>query len=131
MKSNVEFNQRFYRYSMMTPLTQLRHSAGKGLLLKHKIWRNLSLPTPSQSNPLVENVPADGADRNDTLPGFSVSEVVFLSPFSLPPSLSFWLVFHPTSFDSEANPSPHEKYRKSQAVVSRKRFKITKTFLTW
>lgn len=82
-------------------------------------------PTPSQSNPLVENVPADGADRNDTLPGFSVSEVVFLSPFSLPPSLSFWLVFHPTSFDSEANPSPHEKYRKSQAVVSRKWFKIT------
>ena len=49
------------------------------------------------------------ANHIDNLPGFSVSEVVFLSPFSLPPSLSSWLVFHPASFDSEANPSSHEK----------------------
>ena len=62
----------------------------------------LTYPTSSPFNLLVENLPTDYANHNN-LPGFSVSEVVFLSPFSLPPSLSSWPVFHPTSFDSEAN----------------------------
>lgn len=110
-RSSFEFNQRFYWYSMMTSLTQRLHSPGKGFLLKRKIWRRLSPsphPTTCPFNPLVENLPADYANHNDNSPGFSVSEVVFLSPFSLPPSLSSWLVFHPTSFDSKTSPSIHE-----------------------
>ena len=57
----------------------------------------------------MENLPTDHVNHNNNLPDFSVSEVVFLSPFFLPPSLSSWLVFHPTSFDSEANSSSYEK----------------------
>jgi len=114
---------------MMSSLTQLRHSPRKGFLLKPKIRRRLS---PS-SHVYVENLPTDYVNPNDNLPGFSVSEVVFLSPFSPPPSLSSWLVFHPTSFDSEVNPSTHEKRepttRESQVVlVYHERFKIAKNF---
>lgn len=111
----------------MTSLTQRLHSPGKAFCSSVRYggaFRHLlTYLTTSPFNP------SHNYNHNDNSPGFSVSEVVFLSPFFLPPSLSSWLVFHPTSFDSEANSSSNEK-GKSHAVVCRERFKITKTFLT-
>ena len=93
----------------MASLTQRRTVQAKAFFSRvryERAFRYLPIyPAASTFNPSQKSLSEDYANHNNNVPGFSVSGVVFLSPFSLSPSLSSWLVFHPTSFDSEANSS--------------------------